>query len=59
MKAKVANAAEWRKDHEAFWAEVAERVRAGAGDPDWELRESEPVERYQFRLGWTTGAALP
>jgi uncharacterized protein YhfF len=45
-----ANAAEWRRDHEAFWAEVADLVRADAGDPEWQLRASEPVVVHWFRL---------
>jgi uncharacterized protein YhfF len=49
-----ANAAEWRRDHEAFWTEVAELVRAEAGDPDWQLRVSEPVIVHWFRLVETT-----
>jgi uncharacterized protein YhfF len=45
-----ANAAEWRRDHEAFWAEVADLVRADAGAPEWQLRASEPVVVHWFRL---------
>jgi uncharacterized protein YhfF len=45
-----ADAAVWRRDHEVFWADVAELVRAEAGDPDWQLRESEPVVVHWFRL---------
>ena len=45
-----ANAAEWRRDHEAFWAEVIDLVRTDAADPDWQLRESEPVVVHWFRL---------
>ena len=30
-----ADAAEWRRDHIAFWADVADLVQADAGDPDW------------------------
>lgn len=36
-----ADASEWRRGHEAFWAEVADLVRAESGDSDWRLRESE------------------
>lgn len=49
-----ANTSEWLQDHEAFWAEVADLVRADAGDPDWQLRESEPVVVHWFRLVETT-----
>lgn len=45
-----ANAAEWRRDHIGFWGDVAELVRAEAGDPSWELRESEPVVVHWFRM---------
>ena len=38
-----ADATEWRRDHEAFWADVAHLARADAGDPDWQLRDAEPV----------------
>ena len=38
-----ADAVEWRRDHVSFWGDVAELVRADAGDPAWELREAEPV----------------
>jgi uncharacterized protein YhfF len=34
-----ANATEWRRGHEAFWADVADLVR-DAADPDWRLREA-------------------
>jgi len=45
-----ADAAQWRQAHVAFWAEVAELVRADAGDPGWQLREAEPVVVHWFRL---------
>ncbi len=45
-----ADAAQWRRDHIAFWADVADLVRADAGDPDWQLRDSEPVVVHLFRL---------
>lgn len=45
-----ADAAEWRRGHEAFWAGVTDLVRAEAGDPDWQLREAEPVVVHWFRL---------
>jgi len=51
-----ADAAEWRRGHEAFWAEVADLVRADTGDPDWQLREAEPVVGHWFRLVETTVA---
>ena len=45
-----ANAAEWRRGHVAFWNEIADLVRADAGDPDWQLRDTEPVVVHWFRL---------
>ena len=45
-----ADAAEWRRAHEAFWGETIEMIRADAGDPTWELRDSEPVVVEWFRL---------
>lgn len=45
-----ADAAQWRQAHMAYWAEVADLVRADAGDPNWELREAEPVVVHWFRL---------
>ncbi len=45
-----ADAAQWRRDHVAYWADVAELVRADAGDPAWELRDAEPVVVHWFRL---------
>jgi len=45
-----ADASEWRRDHVAFWNEVADLVRADAGDPSWQLREAEPVVVHWFRL---------
>ncbi|WP_298339659.1 ASCH domain-containing protein [Ferrimicrobium sp.] len=46
----LTNAAEWRRAHEAFWRETIEMIRADAGDPTWELRDSEPVVVEWFRL---------
>ena len=40
----------WRRAHVAFWSEVADLVRVEAGDPEWELREAEPVVVEWFRL---------
>ncbi len=45
-----ADAAQWRQAHVAFWAETADLVRADAGDPEWQLREAEPVVVHWFRL---------
>lgn len=45
-----ANAQEWRSDHEQFWSDVAELVREEAGDPEWQLRDAEPVVVHWFRL---------
>ena len=45
-----ADAAQWREARVAFWDEVADLVRADAGDPEWQLREAEPVVVHWFRL---------
>lgn len=45
-----ADAADWRRDHESFWHQVADLIRADAGDPEWQLRECEPVVVEWFRL---------
>ena len=45
-----ADAAAWRREHVAFWHDVADLVRADAGDPDWQLRDAEPVVVQWFRL---------
>lgn len=45
-----ADTTEWRAAHVAFWAEVTDLIRADAGDPDWQLREAEPVVVHWFRL---------
>lgn len=44
------DAGEWRRNHVGFWNEVADLVRADAGDPSWQLREAEPVVVHWFRL---------
>jgi uncharacterized protein YhfF/GNAT superfamily N-acetyltransferase len=44
------DAAEWRGAHAAFWQQAADMVRADAGDPDWQLRDNEPVVVEWFRL---------
>lgn len=55
-----ASAEEWRSGHEAFWNEITELVRADAGDPTWQLRDTEPVVVHWFRLvGTTTATAGP
>jgi len=45
-----AGAEDWRRAHVAFWHDVADLVREDAGDPDWELRDAEPVVVHWFRL---------
>jgi uncharacterized protein YhfF len=45
-----ADASEWRRDHIAFWTHLREVFRAESGDPDWELREAEPVVIQWFEL---------
>ena len=44
------DAAEWRRAHEAFWADTIEAIRADAGDPNWQLRANEAVRIEWFRL---------
>lgn len=51
-----ADAAEWRRDHVAFWREVTDLVRTDAGDPNWQLRDAEPVVVHWFRLVEPTAA---
>ncbi|GAA1347257.1 ASCH domain-containing protein [Arthrobacter roseus] len=41
---------EWREAHVKFWHEVAHLTREDCGDPQWELREREPVVVEWFRL---------
>ena len=50
------NAAHWRQAHVAFWEEVADLVRADAGDPSSQFREAEPVVVHWFRLLEPAGA---
>ena len=45
-----ADAADWRRVHVAFWNEVRDHIRAEASDPDWCLRDAEPVVVEWFRL---------
>jgi uncharacterized protein YhfF len=45
-----AGAADWRRAHVSFWTQTADLIRGDAADPDWELRESEPVVVQWFRL---------
>lgn len=44
-----ANAAEWRSAHEEFWHDVQHVLREESGDPDWTLRDAEPVVVEWFR----------
>lgn len=44
------DAEHWRRDHVAFWEEIADVVRADAGDSEWRLRDAEPVVVHWFRL---------
>lgn len=44
------DAAAWRREHDAFWSEVAHLIREESGDPGWSLREAEPVVVQWFRL---------
>ncbi len=52
-----ADAADWRRDHLAYWAELSNELRSEAGDPSWELREAEPVVVQWFRLLDPDGAS--
>lgn len=45
-----ADASAWLHAHVAFWAEVADLVRTEIGDPNWTLREAEPVVVHWFHL---------
>lgn len=45
-----ADAADWRRAHVAFWNEVRDQIRNDAGDPEWCLRDAEPVVVEWFRL---------
>jgi uncharacterized protein YhfF len=40
---------DWRRDHVAFWNEVAELVCSDARDPTCQLRAAEPVVVHWFR----------
>ncbi len=44
------DAAEWRREHEAFWQPLQDLIRAESGDPEWVLRDAEPVVVQWFRL---------
>jgi uncharacterized protein YhfF len=52
----LADAAEWRRAHVAFWKEIAALIRRDAGVPEWELSVTEPVVVHWFRLLATTAA---
>lgn len=45
-----ADAAQWRRDHIAFWDDIAHLIREESGNPDWVLRDTEPVVVEWFRL---------
>jgi uncharacterized protein YhfF len=45
-----ADAADWRRAHVGYWTGITDLVRAEAGDPDWVLRDAEPVVVHWFRL---------
>lgn len=44
------DAGQWRRAHETFWADTIDMIRADAGDPHWELRDSEPIVVEWFHL---------
>ena len=54
-----ADAAQWREAHVAFWDEVVDLVRADAGDPEWQLREAEPVVVHWFKLLEAAATPIP
>lgn len=54
-----ADAAQWREAHVAFWDEVADLVRVDAGDPEWQLREAEPVVVHWFKLLEAAATPIP
>ncbi len=45
-----ADGAAWRRAHVSFWTEVSHLIRAEAADPNWQLRDTEPVVVQWFRL---------
>jgi len=45
-----ADAADWRRDHVAYWTGLTDMLRSEAGDPGWQLREAEPVVVEWFRF---------
>ncbi|MEJ7741340.1 MAG: ASCH domain-containing protein [Nocardioidaceae bacterium] len=45
-----ADAADWRRDHVAYWTGLTDVLRSEAGDPGWQLREAEPVVVEWFRF---------
>jgi uncharacterized protein YhfF/GNAT superfamily N-acetyltransferase len=45
-----ADAREWREAHEKFWQRTVDLIRADASDPEWQLRDNEPVVVEWFRL---------
>ena len=44
------DAAAWRQGHEGFWARTHHLIREDSGDPDWTLRDAEPVVVQWFHL---------
>lgn len=47
---------EWRSVHEAFWGRFRDAVRAGLGDPVWDLDDDVPVVVEWFRVAPPSGA---
>lgn len=41
---------EWRAAHERFWRRFLPEIRAGLGDPGWDLSDEEPVVVEYFRV---------
>lgn len=44
------DAGDWRRAHEAFWLPLQDLIREESGDPEWVLRDAEPVVVQWFRL---------
>lgn len=45
-----ATVTEWRVAHERFWRRFLPEIRAGLGNPAWDLSDAEPVVVEYFRL---------
>lgn len=45
-----ADAAAWRRGHERYWSRIEHLIREDSGDPNWTLRNAEPVVVEWFQL---------